>query len=201
MSWPSHAPGASRSAARASAPAPDRPVPIGLVRLSLSPRLRVPFFVLYAVLLVAIGWMLLMLDFRIDAPEIRSFDEAVLVSPAGEVREPLPHRCVPRGSGADCARTLRVSWTKPADDPSLFSLYLPHFLGGVRVRLNGTLIAASQWSRSAFVLGADVPILVPLPTPLLHEGGNTLEFILESDVILGSQLGPFHIGPDRLLRP
>jgi len=89
------------------------------------------------------------------------------------------------------------------NDPDSYgqSLYLPSFVGALRVRLDGTLIADSRSDQSELSHLRSAPLLVPLPRPLLRPEGNVLELELLSRLAAGGLLDPFFVGDDHRLRP
>ncbi len=181
--------------------------PMGQLQLTLPPWGRGLLLGLYFILLSLLYCGLLQIDSTIEEAGVSTFEGAVIgrhgqgeIAGGGSVT--FPYRCLPDADDWNCARVFHVVYRKDAArDHTLTSLYIPHFIGSLRVRLNDTLITASHWSRSSFLLGSEVPLLVPLPAALLRAGENEIEIRLEAQLAFGGLLSTFHVGPDHLLRP
>jgi len=142
---------------------------------------------------------------RIDSAEVRVTPSAgAAATPFADTALPLD--CPPEGDSWRCERRLRVLLRLPAalaTDSGTFgpALYVPSFVGALRVRLDGMLLADSrldQWETSSL---RSAPLLVPLPRALLRPEGNVLELELLSRIAAGGRLEPFFVGEDDLLRP
>ncbi|PWC31273.1 ATP-binding protein [Azospirillum sp. TSO35-2] len=148
--------------------------------------------------------------------------QALLAVPAADGAAPgdtpgwrpvlLPYRCQPADTPKDdslnrCAATFRIIHRHEVGDEQagggqLHSLYIPAFQGSLAVTLNGVALASSLWHQSAVQIYSVVPMLLPLPSPLLHPGDNVIEISLaRRQGIVNGFLDRIAIGPDTLLRP
>jgi signal transduction histidine kinase len=114
----------------------------------------------------------------------------------------LPHAAPVPGAGRPWVGGYRMRFDYPAtaaQEP--WSILIPAYAGRVRLRVNGVLLADSQWFHSSLALNQVWPEIVPIPSALLHPGDNTLEAREQVRYGLTSYLSRIHVGPDRLLRP
>ncbi|MGQ9364915.1 sensor histidine kinase [Azospirillum sp. ST 5-10] len=148
-----------------------------------------------------------------DRPDTSAFaalfrQEAAMAVPGGAAggagswrTVALPYHCPAVPDPGGCAVTLRIVHRAEPADGELWSLYVPSFLGGLTVRLNGVAIADSRWQRSAADITAASPMLVTLPPPLLRPGDNVFDLVLTKRGTIAGFLGPVAIAPDSRLRP
>jgi signal transduction histidine kinase len=89
----------------------------------------------------------------------------------------------------------------PQAPDELWSLYLPRAAMAVEAYVNGHLVGATSAVTEPMPRGWNQPQLYSIPTGLLHQGANVLDLRLRMNPSSPGLLAPFHVGPERLLRP
>src|SRR5262249_54147172 len=82
-----------------------------------------------------------------------------------------------------------------------WSVFLPRFMNGVEVAVNGTVILDSRRDRAANRPDRNAPELAVIPASLLREGANSLTIRLFVWGPLTGFLDSVYVGPDDELRP
>jgi signal transduction histidine kinase len=82
----------------------------------------------------------------------------------------------------------------PSPD-AMSALYLPKFSDNIAITLNGTAIRQT----ARFERHWNMPLILPVPSALFHDGGNVLRLTLEGYAQQALELQPFYIGPREAL--
>jgi signal transduction histidine kinase len=83
----------------------------------------------------------------------------------------------------------------------LWSLYLPRAAMAVEAYVNGHLVGTTGAFTEPLPRGWNQPQLYGIATGLLHAGTNVIDLRLRMNASSPGLLSPFHVGPERLLRP
>lgn len=103
-------------------------------------------------------------------------------------------------------RITREAWygtiiDLPAPPRELWAIYLPRAIMNVAVYVNGELVGSGGPFGEPLTRIWNHPQLFTVPSGLWHAGANRIDVRLAFNESAPGLLLPFHVGPDRLLRP
>jgi signal transduction histidine kinase len=157
---------------------------------------------LYLLLQAAIvGVCILVLNLPLpEPPQQYRLAEATL-SDGGTQAVALPSY-LPAEFSLDVPHVFTLSFDRPAaEKDEVWSVFVPRFVSGVEIAVNGSSIMDSRRDPTANRADRNTPKIAPIPAVLLHDGANTLTVGLYAWGPLNGYLGRVYAGPDDALRP
>lgn len=182
-------------------------IPLADLRLPFQPPLRAVLIggvfaleVLFCLVLLRVE--LLAIGDGIDSIRALSLQGAAIgeaMPASSQMSVPLPYHCPTNAAVGVCTLVLHIGGDRSAA-PLPQAIYIPSYRGGLRVLLNGALVADSRWEQSPVYLAQPAPLLVLLPQAVLRSDANRIVLELTPHPGLGGFLGVVQIGPASLLR-
>jgi signal transduction histidine kinase len=95
----------------------------------------------------------------------------------------------------------RAEVSLPAPPSELWAVYLPRVALNAAVLVNGEQVGDGGRMDEPIARNWNRPLLFTVPPGLLHAGSNTVHIRVKMIDMAPGYLGPFEVGPERVLRP